>query len=91
MLHHNAIRRAYPNVVNIDDKSYIFRLKSLDKPDMSKFDQEARKALKEEMQMMESYGFFSAMTTAVKENYQSSGKIWENPQYKDMDSQRKQQ
>ncbi|MBF0443277.1 MAG: peptidylprolyl isomerase [Oligoflexales bacterium] len=87
----NNNNRLLGRTLIMDEKSYVVRLKSISLPDMGKFDEKKRKELLNETRMMDAYAFFTGITSAMKKNYEDSGKIWENPQYRDMDSQRKKQ
>ena len=78
----------YPSVVEAQDSRYIIRLKARKEPDMSKFDDAKLRELSESASFSQGYAIFGSLEKSARKDLESKGKIWENPEFMSLDSQR---
>ena len=82
-------KRVHPAVLDLGGTKYIVRLKNVVKADATKLTPDKREELADGAVFMEAYGLFNTLRAEAKKTYEKDGKIWLNPEFLNLDKQRK--
>ncbi len=74
--------------VDISGSKFILRLKSLEKPDMSKLTAEKLDEIATTQRYTEAYSLYNAINDTIKEKYKMNGSVWVNESFRMFDSNR---
>ena len=74
--------------VDAGGMKYIFQLKSMQKANVAALTPAKLDEMRKTEKMMESYGLLGEAVAIVQKKYRDENKIWENPQYRDLDAER---
>ncbi len=74
-----------PQALNVNGSEYILRLKSRTEADLSKLDPKQLDQVSQGTRMMEAYGLYNELTTAIRKDYETKKKISKNPEYLNYD------
>ena len=83
--------QTYPEILDINGRKYVLRLKSRKNPDMSKFDAQKAEELSKSARYMQSYTFYNTLNTLARKEYEKANEIWVNDEYRNMDINQKAQ
>lgn len=81
----------HQSVIDSNGTKYILRLKSLTKPDLSKFDDSAKKLLASSSRFQDINAVYRSLRTSIIKDYNDSGKVRISPVFLELDKQRQNQ
>jgi peptidyl-prolyl cis-trans isomerase D len=84
----SKVGQIYTTPVDVRGNLYVLKLKSRTEPDMSKFDAEKRKQLRQSAAFSDGFAYFNTFEKQTRDALDKSKSVWMNPDYLALDNPR---